>query len=39
MGEVTDMILEGVLCEQCGVYIGEAVGYPRCCDDCQEEGG
>ena len=31
MGEITDMILDGILCEECGGYIGEAVGYPRSC--------
>lgn len=31
MGEVADMILDGTLCDQCGVFIGEAVGYPRSC--------
>ena len=30
MGEITDMILEGILCEQCGVLIdGTATDYPR----------
>ena len=36
MGEITEMILAGVLCEQCGVYIDEkASGYPRSCEDCE----
>jgi len=36
MGDVTDAILEGVLCEQCGVYIDSpAGGFPRKCDDCK----
>jgi len=29
MGETADMILDGILDEQTGEYIGEAVGYPR----------
>ena len=29
MGEIADMILEGILDEQTGEYLGEAVGYPR----------
>ena len=29
MGEIADMILDGILDEQTGEYIGEAVGYPR----------
>jgi hypothetical protein len=38
MGEITEMILEGILCEGCGVYIedGEAHGYPRRCENCTE---
>lgn len=29
MGEIADMMLEGVLDEQTGEFLGEAVGYPR----------
>lgn len=29
MGDAADMILDGILDEQTGEYIGEAVGYPR----------
>jgi hypothetical protein len=37
MGEIADMMLEGVLCETCGVYLdGEAPGHPRYCEDHQE---
>ena len=36
MGDVTDMIMEGILCEGCGDYMGDSVGYPRCCDECQK---
>lgn len=32
MGDIADMMLDGTLCEGCGVYIeGEAPGYPRHC--------
>ncbi len=38
MGEVAEMVLEGMLCEVCGSYIdGEESGYPRTCDDCENE--
>lgn len=38
MGEVAELMIEGVLCTECGgVVDGEAVGYPRPCDDCIEE--
>lgn len=37
MGETTEMILEGILCESCGVFIDDAnPGYPRRCEDCEE---
>lgn len=36
MGEIVEMILEGELCELCGVYIGKPVGHPRLCADCAE---
>ena len=37
MGEVADMMLDGTLCECCGVWMGdgEAPGYPRRCRDCR----
>lgn len=39
MGEIADMMLEGELCEQCGVYIGADTGYPTLCEACAEENG
>lgn len=29
MGDIADMMLEGILDEQTGEYLGKAVGYPR----------
>lgn len=29
MGEIADMKLDGTLCEACGAFIGDEVGYPR----------
>lgn len=37
MGEIAEMILEGVFCQVCGEFIGEPVGYPRNCEFCEEE--
>jgi hypothetical protein len=38
MGEIAEIMLEGVLCEQCGCLIdGEETGYPRLCEDCARE--
>jgi hypothetical protein len=31
MGEIADMMLDGTLCVQCGVFIGNPVGYPVNC--------
>ena len=31
MGEYADMIIDGESCQECGAYLGEAVGYPRSC--------
>lgn len=47
MGDVSDMILEGILCQGCGVLMDDLVpegggkelkpgpGYPRSCEDCE----
>lgn len=34
MGEIADMIIEGELCQECGVYMGGESGYPRSCPGC-----
>jgi hypothetical protein len=35
MGEIAGMVLDGILCEECGSIIdGIAAGYPRKCDYC-----
>jgi len=37
MGEAAEMVLEGLLCEQCTSLIdGEETGYPRKCEGCEE---
>ena len=37
MGEIAEMMLEGIMCEECGEFIddGEECGYPRLCAGCQ----
>ena len=38
MGDTADLMLNGTLCECCGVYLaGEADGIPRRCKDCWKE--
>ena len=37
MGDVADMMLEGTLCEGCGVYLGLSTGYPVRCSSCQKD--
>lgn len=40
MGEIADMMLDGTLCEGCGVYIGEGDGFPQYCSkDCADDRG
>lgn len=38
MGEIADMMLDGTLCEGCGVFIGTGAGYPVRCEDCGGDG-
>jgi hypothetical protein len=41
MGEYADMILDGYLCEWCGVTIENNLageGFPQLCPDCAKEG-
>lgn len=36
MGDIAEMILEGVLCDMCGALVDEeASGFPRSCEDCE----
>jgi hypothetical protein len=37
MGEIAEMVLEGMLCERCGVFIGTGDGYARKCAACSYE--
>lgn len=35
MGEIAEMVIEGLLCQECGCFIdGDTPGYPRSCEDC-----
>lgn len=36
-GDIADMMLEGCLCQCCGVYIGDGDGYPVSCADCKDD--
>lgn len=35
MGDIADAMLDGTLCETCGVYLGEGLGFPRKCEVCR----
>lgn len=38
MGEVIELVFEGVLCKECGCLVDTtAVGYPRTCEDCDPD--
>jgi Zn finger protein HypA/HybF involved in hydrogenase expression len=40
MGDVADMMIDGTLCEGCGVVLdGEAPGHPRYCRHCDNQRG
>lgn len=40
MGEIADAMINGDMCEGCGIYLGEGSGYPRYCSDaCAQERG
>lgn len=36
MGDIADMMLEGALCEGCGVYMGNGNGFPQRCGSCRQ---
>ena len=37
MGEIADMILGGMLCQVCGVYMGRGDGFPVTCAACSDD--
>lgn len=38
MGEIAEMMVDGTLCQRCGVFLdGDSPGYPRYCQDCAED--
>ena len=37
MGDIADMVLDGMMCEGCGDFLGDGVGYPQYCPACLEE--
>ena len=39
MGEVTDMILDGDLCQVCGEFMEDGCGFPQTCAACAAEDG
>jgi hypothetical protein len=37
VGEIAEAVLFGIYCSECGVVVdGEAVGFPRQCEECEE---
>lgn len=34
MGEIADMMLEGAMCQECGEFIENALGFPGLCAGC-----
>ncbi len=38
MGDWADSIIDGVVCEKCGEYLGEGDGFPTTCENCKKKG-
>ena len=36
MGEIADMMIDGTLCQSCGVFMGPGGGYPVSCHRCRK---
>lgn len=34
MGEISEDVIDGIMCESCGAYLGEGTGSPQRCDTC-----
>ena len=39
MSEMVDLMLDGMVCEECGTFLEESVGHPRRCMACEEVHG
>jgi hypothetical protein len=37
MGDIADMMLEGQMCQGCGVILGDGDGFPDFCQSCKDE--
>ncbi len=38
MGEISEMVIEGILCSLCGCFMNTVPpGHPVLCKDCQDE--
>lgn len=37
MGEIADLMLDGIICECCGIYLEESTGYPSRCGGCSKD--
>jgi hypothetical protein len=35
MSDFNDLMLDGVICQCCGQFIGDVTGYPRSCGGCE----
>lgn len=34
MGDFADMVVDGIVCQLCGEFMGDACGHPRTCSGC-----
>lgn len=36
MSDFNDFMLDGVICQSCGQFVGDPTGYPRSCGSCEK---
>ncbi len=39
MGEIAEMMLDGTMCQWCGEFIDDPMGFPTVCAGCQQGEG
>lgn len=37
MGEISEGMIDGTLCQTCGVYLGDGLDYPHNCKSCERD--
>lgn len=37
MGEIAEMMLDGAMCQVCGEFLDDSLGFPTTCGGCSDE--